>query len=371
MPTTTKGFPYPANSDNVDVPGDMQALAEAIDTELSDYALTTALPVIPRGNKIINGAFDFWQRLASGSTTFVNPNFSDYTADRWRMVNYDNKPTSATHSQQAFTAGTAPVAGYEGQFFYRSTITTIGSCTQYDFGQFIEDARTFAGQTATVSFWAKADSSRNVNLFVGRNMGSGGSGGGTVSAAQTSFALTTSWQRFTTTITYSSLAGSTVGTGSSIYIMFRQAAASGSVLDLWGVQLEAGSVATPFSRAAGTLQGELAACQRYFVRLTTPGSYSSIASEGGAITTTLAQSTLRLPVTMRIAPTSVAVSNVAWWNYGNASYYAGGTFTLNKATPDYVQIRYAHGSAVFTGGQVGVFVDNNSTSSSIDLPAEL
>lgn len=34
MPTTTKGFPYPSNSDNVDVPGDMQALAEAVDTYL-------------------------------------------------------------------------------------------------------------------------------------------------------------------------------------------------------------------------------------------------------------------------------------------------------------------------------------------------
>lgn len=37
MPSTTKGLPYPANSDAVDVPGDMQALAEAVDTEFDDY----------------------------------------------------------------------------------------------------------------------------------------------------------------------------------------------------------------------------------------------------------------------------------------------------------------------------------------------
>lgn len=43
MPTTTKGLPYPSNSDNVDIPGDMQALAEAVDLELDDYALTTAV----------------------------------------------------------------------------------------------------------------------------------------------------------------------------------------------------------------------------------------------------------------------------------------------------------------------------------------
>lgn len=37
MPNTTKGLPYPQDSDPVDVPGDIQALAEAVDTELDDY----------------------------------------------------------------------------------------------------------------------------------------------------------------------------------------------------------------------------------------------------------------------------------------------------------------------------------------------
>lgn len=37
MPNTTKGLPYPSNSDPVDIPGDLQSLAEAIDTELNDY----------------------------------------------------------------------------------------------------------------------------------------------------------------------------------------------------------------------------------------------------------------------------------------------------------------------------------------------
>lgn len=41
MPTT-KGFPYPLQTDDPNVPGDIQALAEAVDTELDDY-LTEAV----------------------------------------------------------------------------------------------------------------------------------------------------------------------------------------------------------------------------------------------------------------------------------------------------------------------------------------
>lgn len=42
MPTTSKGFPYPASTDNPNIPADFQALAEAIDTELDSYSLTDA-----------------------------------------------------------------------------------------------------------------------------------------------------------------------------------------------------------------------------------------------------------------------------------------------------------------------------------------
>lgn len=41
MPTA-KGFPYPSDTDPVDVPGDIQALAEAVDTELDDYLTAAA-----------------------------------------------------------------------------------------------------------------------------------------------------------------------------------------------------------------------------------------------------------------------------------------------------------------------------------------
>ena len=36
MPTTTRGYPYPSNSDDVDVPGDLLALATAVDTDVAN-----------------------------------------------------------------------------------------------------------------------------------------------------------------------------------------------------------------------------------------------------------------------------------------------------------------------------------------------
>jgi hypothetical protein len=249
-------------------------------------------------NLIINGDFGIWQR----GTTFANPSFSDYLCDRFRMVNYNTAPTSATISQQTFTPGSAPVAGYEGQYFFRSTITTVGSTTQYDYGQYIEDFREVAGRTITVSFWAKSDSSRSQSMYAGYNNITGIAG---VSGSPFSFTTTTSWQRFTFTFTPSSLAGATISANANFYIFVRQACASGSVFDWWGVQVEVGNTATAFQTATGTIQGELAACQRYF--------YSGALSNsllGSANSSSSAYWSLSLPVTMRIAPTATYPSTL-------------------------------------------------------------
>jgi len=109
----------------------------------------TAAPFAAGKNKIINGDFYVNQRnftCTTSSTTFGH--------DRWRLRSAGG---TATYSTQAFTAGTAPVAGYEGTNFAR--LVTSGQSGTNDYAsieQPIEDVRTFAGQTVTVSFWAKA-----------------------------------------------------------------------------------------------------------------------------------------------------------------------------------------------------------------------
>jgi hypothetical protein len=293
-------------------------------------------------NRIINGDFQIWQR---GTSTSLTNGVRSFGADRFQaQCNFS--AGTASVSQQSFTAGTAPVAGYEGTFFSR---LTCGSTSTYarPFHQAIEDVRTFAGQTVTVSFWAKASTTLSGNIYLIQEFGSGGSAA--VNYASSSISVTTAWTRFTFTQALNSISGKTIGTGSSLIAMVEFGSGLNSAtLDIWGVQVEAGSVATPFETATGTLQGELAACQRYYTKsartATTPGdgnnydtdaiyATNSTHSASGMITQYFA-----FPVNMRVAPTmtffrtNLSATN-GRWGYYNGSWVSA-TSTTSISTSD-------------------------------------
>ena len=254
-------------------------------------------------NKIINGDFSIWQR----GTSFSNPSPTAYTADRWQ-VEFDGTGATRTVSQQTFTPGAAPVAGYEGQYFYRYAVTAVGTGNTYqDFRYNQEDVRTLAGQTATISFWAKADASRVVNLLYRTVYGSGGSPANQFSAG--SVTLTTSWARYSVTYAVPSVSGLTLGAGSYAAWIFRPIAATAQTIDIWGVQVEAGSTATPFQTASGSIGGELDLCQRYYWKVIAGNSYGIFGLANGG-TTTQAYGYLTPDVTMR-AMNSLTSSNIA------------------------------------------------------------
>jgi len=264
-------------------------------------------------NKIINGDFGIWQRgtsfnLSGGGTAY------SYTADRWDALNISGATT--TVSQQAFTPGTAPVAGYEGNYFlrYATTDTSVGHVLR----QKIEDVRTFAGRTVTISFWAKvASGTPAISMNLVQSFGSGGSSDVGTAVTFTSTALSTGWQRFVGTATLPSVAGKTIGAGS--YLLFPlQVVAGNNTLDVWGCQLESGSVATPFTTATGTLQGELNACMRYYFRNTVSVAYALLAQISGIASSSSAiQFALYPPVPLRAGVQSIDFSNVGAWDTAN------------------------------------------------------
>jgi hypothetical protein len=284
-----------------------QVLAKASNTDMdftwsAGASVPTSLGFTAGKNKIINGDFGIWQR----GTSFAAISNASFAADRYQVV-FDGTGVR-TVSRQTFTPGAAPVAGYEGSYFLRYDQTTAGTGAAYGgFQQNIENVQTLAGQTATLSFWAKADSSRTISYQLTQSFGSGGSGN--VNAGTGSQALTTSWTRYSFTISIPSISGKTIGTSSLLQLYFGMPINTLNTIDIWGVQLEAGSVATAFQTATGTLQGELAACQRYYNRYTAPQAYSHLA-QGWAISTDNMTAWFYLPVEMRTVPTAIDYASV-------------------------------------------------------------
>ena len=276
-------------------------------------------------NKIINGDFGIWQR----GTSFAISANSAYTCDRYLS---DSGAMNYTFSRQTFTPATAPVAGYEGTYFFRA-LATSGSGGYPKIIQKIEDVRVFAGQTVTLSFWGKASSAISVAPDLIQEFGSGGSS--TVYTGSVSTSITTSWARYSITYSVPSISGKTIGTGSSLTVSFNLPASGTASFDTWGWQLEAGSTATPFQTATGSVQGELAACQRYYWRRTGENNAQDwFSTFGVAYSTTNATVYFQCPQTMRVKPSAVDYANLMMFRIDTGGQIAITSLSFNNNNPD-------------------------------------
>jgi len=81
------------------------------------------------------------------------------------------------------------------------------------------------------------------------------------------------------------------------------------------VQLEAGSKATPFQTSTGTIQGELAACQRYLPSVPAGMSANSDIVLGYSNSATNFIAPIVFPVTARVKPTGITISAASDFAY--------------------------------------------------------
>jgi hypothetical protein len=238
-------------------------------------------PYVAGKNFIINGGMDVWQR----GTSFASPNA--YTADRWYGAG------SPTFSQDTTTLAT-------GQR-YSMKVTTTGS-QAFGLYQSIETNNSIplAGQTVVYSYSLAASVNSTIYAAVDYSTATDVAPNGTWTN------ISTNTISATTSMVRGSLVVSIPSTAKSIRVQFYSGTlASGVSIYIGAAQLEIGSVATPFSRAGGTLSGELTACQRYYFRQNITGSSNAFYGFGMAGNTTSGNILISLPVTMRVKPSAI------------------------------------------------------------------
>ena len=285
--------------------------------------------VLDPENRIINGAFDFWQR----GTSFTA---SAYGADRW--YNAVASGGTVTQSRQAFTPGET-FSGNNPTYFLRQSVTGTTAPSHYAITmQMMESVRSYAGQTITVLGWARRSSgSGNMAVELEQDFGTGGSPSAAVYVPGQTVTLTGSWAPFAVTFSVPSISGKTLGSNNNDYLRLTFWTSAGSAynartnslglqtigVDLWGIHIKQGTHTTSAVDLyrQPELGPELARCQRYY-QLVDRGS-------GMANATTTAIFSVPFVVEMRVAPgvgqtgvlsTSDGITNQTQSSTGVAAY---------------------------------------------------
>jgi len=196
-------------------------------------------------NFIINGGMDIWQR----GTSFTNPG-STYTVDRW--TGYWSANGTVTQETSNVPAGCR----------YALKMTATANSGGNNFYQLIETNNTIplAGKTVTFSIYVAGTAGKTPTIGIDTSTVVDDSLFGSWSALVSSSSVTTS-----TTYQRVSVTGTIPSNTKSIRVNINSASVNNTDYILWsGAQLEIGSVPTTFSRAGGTIQGELAACKYYY-----------------------------------------------------------------------------------------------------------
>ena len=303
-------------------------------TTVNTTNIINATPLSNR-NKVINGAVIIAQRGTSHS-----PGGSDqkYFIDQFQHIattgaSFDATVTQDSSAPDGFSksykvtpdATNTPTGG--GNAMFRMKLE----------GQDVQDLNygSSSAKQVTVSFYAKSASANNGDqyTFQLRHFATDG----TQRSINAPFTITSSFQRFTFTfegdtavdIINSSALGMELDwqlasgpdditsqqTSWTTTNLFTCVTGQSNFLDstsnefyLTGVQLEIGSVATPFEHRS--FCDELARCQRYYFRFTTSVSGTHVAM-GHQMTSSAAKIVLPFPTSMRQRPTSVETSGTA------------------------------------------------------------
>lgn len=342
-----------------------------LDSAGGNTATINSIPLRPGildpQNLIINGAFDFWQRGTSFTT-------SGYGADRWGN---SFSGGSCTMSRQSFalgdTLGSSSPTYYLRQSVSGQTLASHLAVVQ----QLIEGVRSCAGQTITVLGWARrASGSGNMAVSVTQNFGTGGSPSAVVDVAGQTVSLTGSFAPFAVTFAIPSVTGKTLGTNGNDWLGVNFWTSAGSNfnaqtnslglqtigVDFWGIHIKLGThtVDAVSLYKQPELGPELARCQRYYQR-------AYIRTGAGATTTTVL-GVAGLAPSMRAVPGVTTTGAITLTDgYASNPAQSSGQATFSSGSTEFVYVSLGN----FTGVTVGRLYFAGVSTNPLAIDAEL
>jgi hypothetical protein len=323
-------------------------------------------------NRIINGGMTISQRTAVNTAVAVTTTASG-TFGPDRFWGFSGTASLWNISQVSTGAYDFPYA-CRTQRIAGQTSTNAIYC-----GQTIETLNIsgLVGQAVTLSFYATAGANYSggaatVQILTGTTANQGtlslntGAWTSIATPLNSTFTPTTTRTQFTFTVTL----GDTV---QEIAFRFNWSgsgtAGANDYIDITGVQLEAGSAASPFDyRDYGC---ELIMCQRYFAKLGGAGSSGYMAvGMGIGRSGTLYAGYIKFPVSMRAAPT-LAVSGAMAMMYSGDNWVNISTIASTYGGYDSTMFQGAVASSVLSAGMSLMITQNASSAAFISMSSEL
>jgi hypothetical protein len=346
------------------------------ETLVADSSTSTGLrynPQNPLVNPIIGGGMDIWQR---GTSIAIAASGNGYTADRWCAASQGANLALTISRQATGDTTNLPNVQYCARVQRNSGQTGTSPVLFVNSLESV-NAIPFAGKTVTMSFYARkgADfSTSGITSTIIMGTGTDQNRAIVGYTGETSIAgsatLTTTWQRFAITGTIAATA-----TEFATYFSYTPTgtASTNDYFEITGVQIDIGtytaSTAPSFRRSGGTIQGELAACQRYYFKHPATGANSPI-NTGSYYTSSNVGTIVPFPVTMRVAPTfSVATGTDYYQAVRNGGLDGFNSFTQDSSNT-LASILYNNSEASGTAGHAALIIANNA-SASIAWSAEL
>ena len=305
-------------------------------------------------NAIINGGMDIWQRGTSFAIASGTP---QYTADRWTC--YFNGTGNITQETSVIPSNSK----------YAIRLTATATSTDNRIYQLIEtnNVLPYAGKAITIS--VQMAGTVTVPAYVTLHYST--SVDDTLTNTSTNITLTT-----VTAPTLSNSLQTYVFTGTvpSTAKTLRVGIGTGSVVNtnyfvVANVQLELGSTATTFSRAGGSIGGELALCQRYYYQIGGTTYTTQDFGNGSYYSTTAAYILTTFPVTMRTAPTCACVNPTSFSIYSAGASKAVTTFAASTYSPFNATNAFNVGTAATLGN--GCWVEATNANATLTFSSEL